>query len=456
MEPSSHCRPGHHILSLSPELFFRIENQGPTRRIATRPMKGTAPRGRTTREDRVLADWLRNDPKNRAENVMIVDLLRNDLGRLCAFGSVHVETLFALERYRTLWQMTSAVTGRTPPRGRLPSDLPRPLSLRIRDWRAQGPVPCNSSPSSRTSLEASTPVPSASFPASAPSSTSPSVPLQLEAAHGVMGIGSGVVIDSSADDEFRECQLKAVFLSRSVELLPHEFSLIETLLCDNGYPLLELHLDRLQDSAAYFDFPCVRANVKAALLAHAAAQPADCLPRKVRLLLDQAGNLEILSEPLPPVPAAGEARRARACIASRRIDPLDPMYFHKTTHRPIYTEAFQTAVQAGFDEVLFLNTRGEVTEGAISNIFIEKAGRWFTPPVDCGLLSGVFRRHISLRLAPMPKSASSTLKTCSKRTPSISPTPYAACARSPFAGIATPPSPDRATQNVCEIPAMIV
>jgi len=110
-----HWQPGRHILSHSPELFFLLEQQGSTKRITTRPMKGTAPRGRTTREDKAIAEWLRNDPKNCAENVMIVDLLRNDLGRLCSFGSVQVESLFTVERYRTLWQMTSTVTGELRP-----------------------------------------------------------------------------------------------------------------------------------------------------------------------------------------------------------------------------------------------------------------------------------------------------------------------------------------------------
>ena len=110
-----HWQQGRHVLSFSPELFFRIENDGPTRRIVTRPMKGTARRGRTTREDREIAEWLRNDPKNRSENVMIVDLLRNDLGRVAQTGTVHADRLFDVERYATLWQMTSTVSAELRP-----------------------------------------------------------------------------------------------------------------------------------------------------------------------------------------------------------------------------------------------------------------------------------------------------------------------------------------------------
>jgi para-aminobenzoate synthetase/4-amino-4-deoxychorismate lyase len=386
-----HCQPGRHILSLSPELFFRLEWDGSTRRIATRPMKGTAPRGRTTREDRGLAEWLRNDPKNRSENVMIVDLLRNDLGRLCNFGSVRVESLFAVERYRTLWQMTSTVTGE-----------PRPEVDFQQIFRAL--FPCGSvtgAPKVRAMQliaeleDQPRGIYTGSIGFFSRERTVFNVAirtLELERGQGIMGIGSGIVIDSDAAEEFRECQLKAAFLSRPAEFFPGDFSLIETLLWHNGYPLLDLHLDRLEDSAAYFDLFCDRAAAKAALLAHAHTFATDS-PRKVRLLLGPAGNLEITSEPLPPVPASGKAHPTRACIASLRTDPLDPMYFHKTTHRPVYAEAFQAATHAGFDEVLFLNTRGEVTEGAISNIFVEKEGRWFTPPVECGLLPGVYRRH---------------------------------------------------------------
>jgi para-aminobenzoate synthetase/4-amino-4-deoxychorismate lyase len=392
-----HWQPECRILSFSPELFFRLDRIGDTRRIVARPMKGTAPRGRATREDRIQAEWLRTDPKNRAENVMIVDLVRNDLGRLCRFGTVRAESLFAVERYPTLWQMTSTVTGEL-----------RPEVDFQRIFRAL--FPCGSV-TGAPKLRAMQLIAELEreprgvytgaigfFSAAATVFNVAIRTLELSGNCGVqsglMGIGSGIVIDSDAADEFRECLLKAEFLVRPANSCPEGFSLVETLLWRGGYPLgsypfIELHLDRLEDSADYFAFACDRAEAQAALLDHS-ARFADRNPRKVRLLLDREGNLRIASELLPEV----DAKPILVRISSERTDPLDPMLFHKTTHRPLYTTAFQAAVAAGCDDALFLNLRGEVTESAIANLFVEKDGRWFTPPVECGLLAGVQRRHL--------------------------------------------------------------
>jgi para-aminobenzoate synthetase/4-amino-4-deoxychorismate lyase len=439
-----HTQPGRRILSFSPELFFRIEyddsqkspmphpcdvlpSQGwestpPSRRITTRPMKGTAPRGRTTSEDRALAGWLRNDPKNRAENVMIVDLLRNDLGRLCAFGSVRTGNLFAVERYPTLWQMTSTITGELRaevnfqqifralfPCGSI-TGAPKIRAMQLIAQLEQQPRGVYTGAIGFFSKE------EAVFNVAIRT-------LALDGAAGTMGVGSGIVIDSNPAGEWGECLLKAEFLTRPANRptrpSPDSFSLVETLLWRGEYPFIELHLDRLEDSAHYFAFPFNRAETKAALEAHV-ERFSDRLPgklggpsfprpiaervgpppasppqstvaaRKVRLLLDPDGSLRITDEPLPePV-----SQPLRVHIAAQRTDPSDPIYFHKTTHRPLYAQALQAATQCGYDDVLFLNLRGEVAEGAIHNIFIEKDGRLLTPPIDCGLLPGVHRRHI--------------------------------------------------------------
>jgi para-aminobenzoate synthetase/4-amino-4-deoxychorismate lyase len=224
----------------------------------------------------------------------------------------------------------------------------------------------------------------------------------MEGGEGTMGAGSGIVIDSDPAAEFRECLLKAKFLTapprRSTTqqqpgkmLRPDELLLIEAMLWNGAYPFLELHLDRLTDSAEYFDFACERTSVKSALLDYAATFTTREL-RKVRLLLASDGAVEITNEVLPANGSASYIGRVR--ISIQRTDPADPMLYHKTTQRPIYAEAIQQAAQAGFDDVLFLNQRDEVTEGAISNVFIEKDGRWFTPPIKSGLLAGVFRRHL--------------------------------------------------------------
>jgi para-aminobenzoate synthetase/4-amino-4-deoxychorismate lyase len=366
-------------------------------------MKGTAPRGRTTREDREIAKWLHNDAKNRSENVMIVDLVRNDLGRVAQTGSVRVEELFSVERYPTLWQMTSTVSAELRP-GVGFHDIFRAL------------FPCGSitgAPKVRAmqliaELEDSPRgVYTGAIGFFSPWQTVFNVAirtLELDGAWGTMGVGSGVVIDSDPAQEFRECLLKAEFLTglgacaatpvaQSVRIVsqPDRFFLIETMLWDGSYPLIELHLDRLEDSAGYFGFACDRAAVKAALMGFAKGF-ADRAPRRVRLLVDRDVSPKITDEVLPRL--AAEQRIGCVRIAEQRTDPADRMLYHKTTHRPIYARAFEQAARDGFDDALFLNLRGELTEGAISNVFIEKDGRWFTPPVECGLLPGVYRRHL--------------------------------------------------------------
>lgn len=388
-----HWQPGRHILSFSPELFFRIEGAAKRtecRRIKTRPMKGTAPRGRTTQEDREIAEWLRNDQKNRSENLMIVDLIRNDLGRVARFGTVRAENLFAVERLPTLWQMTSTV------------------SAGLRDdagfesvFRALFPSgSITGAPKVRAMQliaeleDAPRHVYTGSIGFFSPQQSVFNVAirtLELEGARATMGVGSGIVIDSEPSAEYCECLLKAEFLTRAARPQPGEFWLIETMLWNGSYPLLELHLDRLADSAEYFDFICRRDEVKAALEAHARAF-SDAAPRRVRLLLGCDAAVQITDERLP-AQALPDAI-PRAGISATRTDPTGTFLYHKTTHRPLYAAAFEAASRAGYADVLFFNLRGELTEGAISNVFIEQNGRWFTPPIACGLLPGVYRRHL--------------------------------------------------------------
>lgn len=390
-----HANPGHRILSFSPELFFSIDEQNGGRSITTRPMKGTAARGRTSREDRERAEWLRNDPKNRAENLMIVDLLRNDLGRLAKFGTVRTENMFAVERYSTLWQMTSTVSGELRPDVRF-GDIFRAL------------FPCGSitgAPKVRamqllTQLEEQPRgIYTGAIGLFSPQRAVFNVAirtLEMNGNEGTMGVGSGIVIDSVAADEYAECLLKAQFLGprehRSAgNRLPNDsFSLIETMLWDEGFPLIELHLDRLADSAEYFGFPCKRMQVKAKLESHAEAFAAGA-PHKVRLLLNADGALSISSELMP---SSSPNSVVRVCVAAERTNSVDKWLYHKTTYREAYALAYKQAAEKGYDDVLFLNERDELTEGAISSVFIEKDGRMLTPPVECGLLPGVYRRHL--------------------------------------------------------------
>jgi len=393
-----HTQPGRHILSFSPELFFRIDAEGEGRRITTRPMKGTAARGRTTQEDDAQAAWLAHDPKNRAENVMIVDLLRNDLGRICQFGSVQVQDLFAVERYPTLWQMTSTVSGQLRPdanfeqifRALFPcgsvTGAPKIRAIQLLAQLEQQPRGVYTGAIGFFSQEETV------FNVAIRT-------LTLHEGQGVLGIGSGIVIDSDPAAEFEECLLKAAFLTGSATTA---FSLVETLLWQGRYPLLDLHLDRLQDSARYFAYPFDRVATQSALESYGNSLEPESA-HKVRLLLDANGSLHITAEPIPEP----NLQPLRIRIAAERTDPADPMYFHKTTRRPVYAQALEAARAAGYDDVLFLNQRGEVTEAAIHNVFIEKDGRLLTPPAACGLLPGVHRRHV---LATNPNAEECVLR----------------------------------------------
>jgi para-aminobenzoate synthetase/4-amino-4-deoxychorismate lyase len=382
-----HWLEGRRILSFSPELFFRVEEEAGGRRITTRPMKGTAPRGRTLSEDRAQSEWLSQDAKNRSENVMIVDLLRNDLGRIARFGTVRAEELFALERLPTLWQMTSTVTALLRDQVGF-HDIFRAL------------FPCGSitgAPKVRAMQliaeieDQPRGVYTGAIGFFSPRRTVFNVAirtLEMEDGQGTMGAGSGIVIDSKAAEEYRECLLKARFLTARRDEFPAEFSLVETLRWEDGFPLIELHLDRLEASAGFFGFACDRAKVRSEL-EQAGRIFAAGSAWKVRLLMDREGITTLRPEKLDY-----QALNLRACVSPLKTDPEDAMLFHKTTHRSLYAEEFKEAAAADFCDVLFFNLRGELTEGAISNIFVERSGRLLTPPVRCGLLPGVCRRHL--------------------------------------------------------------
>jgi para-aminobenzoate synthetase/4-amino-4-deoxychorismate lyase len=392
----------HQILSLSPELFFRID--AATNKITTRPMKGTMPRGLDATEDKQAALRLQHDEKNRAEHVMIVDLLRNDLGRVCLPGSVHVEDLFSIERYQTLHQMTSTISATL---------LPRTTFYDI--FAAM--FPCGSvtgAPKIRTmqiirELEAHprgvytgaigfiAPDRSATFSVAIRT-------LVLKDQQATMGVGGGIVADSIPADEHREALLKASFLTRSYQ----PFELIETILFDQHYARLPLHLDRLESSAHYFDFICDRTSVEAQLRAFAHfLDPRQ--PHRVRLLLAPDGTITLTSQELPGRETENSLNpdpTVLVTLSPHRTNSADRFLRHKTTNRRLYYDELTRVRAEGFDEVIFLNERGELTEGAISNIFVEQLETQaqvirdgqsrvlLTPPLASGVLPGVMRRHL--------------------------------------------------------------
>lgn len=368
------------ILSFSPELFYRAEAE----RITTRPMKGTADRGRTLEEDRAIAEWLAKDAKNRSENVMIVDLLRNDLGRVCKFGTVTVDELFATEKYETVWQMTSTV------RGKLRADVSQVEVFKHL-------FPCGSvtgAPKLRTmeiirELEKEprdvytgaigyfAPNGDATFNVAIRT-------LVLNDGRGEMGMGSGIVIDSVAEREFEECKLKANFLTERKT----EFELIETVLWDGECKLLSMHMDRLEASSRYFEFEFDRDKTIDAINAYGESLQ-EGTKYKVRLLFSRSGHIAIERTEVGPVSSTG-----KIALAGERTSSADRFLFHKTTNREMYDRLFREAARHGYDDVFFMNERDEITEGAISNVFIVVGDRWYTPPVDCGVLPGIYRRHI--------------------------------------------------------------
>ena len=372
----------HTVMSFSPELFFRKTGDV----ITSKPMKGTAARGRDSVHDTVLAQQLHDDPKSRAENLMIVDLLRNDIGRVAPAGTVKVPRLFEVERYRTLLQMTSTIEAQVDPE----------ISLKSLIYNL---FPCGSvtgAPKIRTmeiirELEAAprgvytgaigyvTPENDMCF----------NVAIRTlvfdNAGNGEMGIGSGVVYDSSSDAEYDECLLKAKFLTDAQPA----FALIETILWNGkSYRALDRHLERLRASADYFDFIYDEAAIRARL--HESAQTfVDA--QRVRLLLARDGAVTIQAVPIDGDPA----RPWRLALSPLTVDPDDRFLYHKTTNRA-WREAELARVRAlcDCDEVVFVNTRGELTEGTRTNLILQIDGKLITPPVASGLLPGIFRRQL--------------------------------------------------------------
>ncbi len=372
------------VMSFSPELFFEVADGI----VTTRPMKGTAPRGLTADDDLARAGWLRTDEKSRAENLMIVDLLRNDLGRIAETGSVSVPELFAVESYRSVHQMTSTVQARLRP------------GLEINDI-VGALFPCGSvtgAPKIRAmeiirELETD---PRGLY-TGAIGTIDPDGTTRFNVAirtlfldregQGEMGIGSGIVFDSDAAAEHDECLLKGDFLTAEHE----PFQLIETIRwsADEGFYLLDRHLDRLIASAARFTIPCSRAMVRQALDDLKAAEGV----QRIRLLLDEDGGLTLESQAIDPA-TIGRAD-IRFTLAERRVDSRDPFRYHKTTRRePLDGERERLADATGCDEVVFCNERGELTEGSYTTLFVERGGTLFTPPLSCGLLDGTLRREL--------------------------------------------------------------
>jgi para-aminobenzoate synthetase / 4-amino-4-deoxychorismate lyase len=372
------------LCSASPELFFQLQGD----LLTCRPMKGTAARGRTLAEDRLQAEWLSCSVKDRAENVMIVDMTRNDLGRVAEFGSVQVPRLFQVERYPTVWQMTSTVQARS-----------RASFSEI----MQAVFPCASitgapKASTMSIIAALETTPRRAYTGCigfyAPGRQARfnvairTVTVDRQENLAEYGAGGGIVWDSTSAGEYAECLLKARLVSENRP----QFSLLETMLWNAGagYALLEVHLRRLRDSAEYFAFPLELKRLQAELNSMDARLRAEAAPaQRVRLLVSRQGKIELQAA---PILEKGSDVQVRLGLASHPVDSSYPFLYHKTTHRRIYQEALAGCL--GCEDVLLWNERGEVTETCIANLVYRLEGQLYTPPIGCGLLPGTFREQL--------------------------------------------------------------
>ena len=373
------------IASASPELFFERDGD----RIRVRPMKGTAPRGRFAEEDDRIAAALAASEKERAENVMIADLMRNDVGRIARFGSVHVDALCSVERYRTVHQMTSTVGGRLRPETTLED-----IFAALFPCGSVTGAPKASAMALIAALESSPRGPyCGAIGAIAPGGRAAfnvairTLDLDLDTGEAIYGTGAGITWSSSPDAEWQETLAKA----RILEVPPRPgFELIETMRVQDGAcALLPRHLARLEASARHLGFAC-----DARAVADAVRREAVTLGQgahRLRLLLDERGAVRLEAGPAPepsrePLPVA---------LAPTPVSSRDPLLFHKTTRREQYE--LRRRERPGVFDVILQNEAGELTELTIGNLVAEVDGARVTPPRDAGLLAGVFRAELLAR-----------------------------------------------------------
>lgn len=368
------------LVSASPELFFRATPDG---LVTCRPMKGTARREVEPAADRLACARLRLSPKEGAEHAMIVDMVRNDLGRIAAVGTVRVIDPFRIETYPQVFQMTSTITAATR------ADLPRLLEALFPCASITGP-PKAATMELIARIEPSTrgwytgalgwTMPDGSIQASILIRTA----VLERAGHTLSyGTGGGVVWDSKVEAEYDECTAKS-WLWRRFARQQAACQLIETMRWTPaaGFFLLEQHLQRLECSARELGWTCALQHVAALLKSHASAWRE---PLRVRLLVAADGACHIETMPLLPSTAA-----VRLAWAAAAVDADDPWLRHKTT---VSRRAMPRPGQDA-DELLFVNQHGEITESSLGNVVVRWRGRWLTPALRCGLLPGTFRAHL--------------------------------------------------------------
>jgi para-aminobenzoate synthetase/4-amino-4-deoxychorismate lyase len=374
------------LLSFSPELFFSLRG----RAAKAKPMKGTRPRGRSEAEDAALVAELAASVKDKAENLMIVDLLRNDLSRVAEAGSVRVDSLFTIETYPTVHTMVSTVRAELLP-GKGAIDMIRALfpcgsitgTPKIRAMEliheverdARGPycgaigrIDGNGDAAFNVAIR-----------------TIRLTPGENERHHAVLGVGGAIVADSEGMAEWREAQVKGGFASGAAG----GFDLIETMRFDpdTGVPRLERHLERIKASAAELGFAFDRHETRNRIQALCFELES---PAKLRLLVARSGEICLETAPLPE-----KANGVADCIAlPLPVVPGDWRLRHKTTDRGFHGKALEVAQAQGAREAVFVRDDGLVTEGSYTSLFVERDSMLLTPPLTLGLLPGILRGEL--------------------------------------------------------------
>lgn len=368
-----------YIISFSPELFFMSDNK----KLITIPMKGTMRRGVNLAEDKLRRNQLQESLKDQAENLMIVDLLRNDMGRISRFGSVKVNKLFRIEKYETLYQMVSVISSvadnpdmKTLVKNLFPggsiTGAPKIRAMEIiRELEKEprgiytGAIGIFNKHKKIFNLPIRTLV------------------IDKATNKGELGIGSGVVWDSDPQKEYEETLLKSDFLLKPQP----EFEIFETMLIESGkIYLFDLHLERIRKAAAFFLF---RFNTEEfrRLADRICSGCSSILKYRLKISLNKWGELKAdiseLNEKIDSI---------KVIVSDKRINSGNRFLYFKTSNRKLYSEEYEKYSQKGFGEVLFFNEKDELCEGSFTNIFIKKGDIWFTPPLCSGLLNGTYRQ----------------------------------------------------------------
>ncbi|TGN00813.1 aminodeoxychorismate synthase component I [Leptospira yasudae] len=371
------------LLSFSPELFFEKKN----RTLVTKPMKGTYPRGKSANEDKENIRLLQNSEKEKAENLMITDLMRNDLGKISKEGSVQVEALFSVETYNTIFQMTSTIRSELSdsvgwkeifkqlfPGGSI-TGAPKLRAMRLIEQLepprgiytgAIGVIQPNQNAVFSIAIRT----------------------LELKHGKGNIGIGSGITWDSDPEREWSEIFEKAKFFTEA----PRDFSVFETILYKNGiFYFLKEHLERIGRSAQKLQIPFSEENWNSTLQ-KIRSEVSDRNSYRVKISLHVSGTIHWEHSEL-----SGFQKKGNVRISKIKMDSASEFRKHKTNLRAVYDQEGKLARDTDCLDTIFLNEKDEITEGSITNLFVKIGDSYFTPPLDSGILPGVFRERLLKR-----------------------------------------------------------